>query len=77
MPDRESNTRTQPRTGAHAQKQGPRPRVVVVMPAYNAAKTLCATVRDLPADGIVEMILVDDASTGGTPELAGTDGGPA
>src|SRR5207247_2878332 len=44
-------------------------RVAVVLPAYNAAKTLEATVRELPR--IVDVtILVDDHSTDETVELA-------
>lgn len=44
-------------------------RIAVVMPAYNAEKTLEATVRDLP--GAVDIkILVDDLSTDGTVQLA-------
>lgn len=46
------------------------PRVVIVMPAYNAARTLHATVKDLPQEGIAEIILVDDASRDNTVELA-------
>lgn len=46
------------------------PRVIIVMPAYNAAKTLRATVEDLPRSDIAEIILVDDASRDGTAELA-------
>lgn len=44
-------------------------RIVVVMPAYNAAKTLEQTVREIPetVDGI---ILVDDQSTDETVRLA-------
>lgn len=49
---------------------GVSPRVVIVMPAYNAARTIHATVKDLPRDGIAEIILVDDASRDGTAELA-------
>ena len=44
-------------------------RVAVVMPAYNAAKTLETTVRELPQ--LVDIkILVDDKSTDGTVEIA-------
>ena len=39
-----------------------KPKVVVVMPAYNAAKTLEATYNDIPKDCVDEIILVDDAS---------------
>jgi glycosyltransferase involved in cell wall biosynthesis len=40
-------------------------RITVVMPAYNAEKTLEATVRELP-ETVDERILVDDFSTDGT-----------
>lgn len=46
-------------------------KVVVVMPAYNAAKTLLRTYREIMEQGEVdEIILVDDASHDGTAELA-------
>jgi len=44
-------------------------RIVVVLPAYNAAKTLEATVREIP-DVVDESILVDDHSSDETAELA-------
>ena len=44
-------------------------RIVVVLPAYNAAKTLEATVRDIP-DVVDESILVDDSSADATVKLA-------
>jgi len=44
-------------------------KIVVVLPAYNAEKTLEATVRELP-DLVDETILVDDYSTDATVELA-------
>ena len=44
-------------------------RVAVVLPAYNAAKTLEATVRELPRI-VDDCILVDDHSTDETVELA-------
>ena len=37
-------------------------RVVVVMPAYNAEKTLRRTYNEIPQDVVDEVILVDDAS---------------
>ena len=37
-------------------------KVVVVMPAYNAAKTLERTVREIPMDLVDEIIVTDDAS---------------
>ena len=46
------------------------PRVVVVMPAYNAARTLRMTYDDLPKDGIHQVILVDDGSSDDTVEVA-------
>jgi glycosyltransferase involved in cell wall biosynthesis len=45
-------------------------RVVVVMPAYNAEKTLERTLADVPHEWADEIILVDDASTDGTVALA-------
>ena len=44
-------------------------RIVVVLPAYNAEKTLAATVREIPAI-VDESILVDDGSTDNTAKLA-------
>ncbi len=37
-------------------------KIVVVMPAYNAAKTLEMTYHEIPQDVVDEVILVDDAS---------------
>src|SRR5271157_335201 len=44
-------------------------KIVVVLPAYNAEKTLEVTVRELP-DIVDERILVDDHSSDATAELA-------
>jgi len=45
-------------------------KLVVVMPAYNAAETLKQTVDELPMDIVDEIILVDDASTDATAVIA-------
>ena len=46
-------------------------KVVVVMPAYNAEKTLLKTYEEVMAQGIVDMvILVDDASSDNTAKVA-------
>ena len=45
-------------------------RVVVVLPAYNAVKTLERTYREIPMDIVDEVILVDDASDDETVSLA-------
>jgi glycosyltransferase involved in cell wall biosynthesis len=37
-------------------------KIIVVMPAYNAAKTLEMTYNEIPLDVVDEVILVDDAS---------------
>jgi len=69
-PAPDHRTSNRPRVSSVARGEEPAPCVMVVMPAYNAARTLRATVEDLPAEGIAEIILVDDASRDGTPELA-------
>jgi glycosyltransferase involved in cell wall biosynthesis len=38
-------------------------KIVVVMPAYNAEKTLQKTVAEIPRETVDEILLVDDAST--------------
>jgi glycosyltransferase involved in cell wall biosynthesis len=43
---------------------------VVVMPAYNAARTLQRTYDELPHSQIADVILVDDGSRDGTVQLA-------
>lgn len=46
-------------------------KIVVVLPAYNAALTLEKTYREIPFDIVDEVILVDDASDDNTVDLAG------
>jgi len=46
------------------------PKVVVVMPAYNAGRTLRMTYEELPKDSVNLVILVDDGSTDETLEVA-------
>ncbi|MBL0056698.1 MAG: glycosyltransferase family 2 protein [Chitinophagaceae bacterium] len=45
-------------------------KVVVVMPAYNAARTLAKTYAEIPSELVDEVILVDDASTDETLTVA-------
>jgi glycosyltransferase involved in cell wall biosynthesis len=45
-------------------------KLVVVMPAYNAERTLVRTYQDLPLDVVDEVIIVDDGSRDGTVALA-------
>ncbi len=45
-------------------------KIVVVMPAYNAAKTLITTYNEIPLDLVDEVLLVDDASTDETSKIA-------
>lgn len=45
-------------------------KIVVILPAYNAAKTLGKTVADIPKDYVDDIILVDDKSRDNTVEVA-------
>ena len=47
-----------------------KPKVVVVMPAYNAAKTLHMTYADLPPNVVDLVIVVDDGSSDETARIA-------
>jgi len=53
-----------------AKTKNNRKKVVVVMPAYNAAKTVEKTFKDLPKNMVDEVILVDDCSRDNTVEVA-------
>lgn len=50
--------------------QSQKPRVVVVMPAYNAARTLRITYEAIPHAKVDSIILVDDGSTDETLKIA-------
>jgi glycosyltransferase involved in cell wall biosynthesis len=45
-------------------------KVIVVMPAYNAEKTLQRTLDDIPREWVDDILLIDDASRDGTVDLA-------
>jgi glycosyltransferase involved in cell wall biosynthesis len=45
-------------------------KIVVVMPAYNAARTIERTYREIPLDLVDEVIVTDDASHDETVEIA-------
>ena len=47
-----------------------KPKVIVVMPAYNAEKTLERTVADIPPGSVHQIILVDDCSKDQTVAIA-------
>ncbi|MEZ7893151.1 MAG: glycosyltransferase family 2 protein [Candidatus Wallbacteria bacterium] len=49
---------------------GKLPKIIVVMPAYNAEKTLMQTYNDIPKDIVNEIILVDDKSHDDTVKVA-------
>jgi glycosyltransferase involved in cell wall biosynthesis len=57
-------------TGPEAAPPKRKHRVVAVMPAYNAERTLAATVADIPPGAVDEIILVDDGSKDRTVEVA-------
>jgi GT2 family glycosyltransferase len=52
------------------QWSGPRPRRVIVLPAYRAAKTLVEVVSDIPQGHADRILLVDDASADATVSVA-------
>jgi len=45
-------------------------RIIVVLPAYNAARTLAQTVAAIPKNIVDEIIVIDDASTDETVKIA-------
>jgi glycosyltransferase involved in cell wall biosynthesis len=53
-----------------AAARDPRVKIAVVMPAYNAEKTLARTHADIPRGWVDDLILVDDASLDRTVEEA-------
>lgn len=57
---------------APVQSAARHPNVVVVMPAYNAARTLADTWRAIPPDVVDEVLLVDDRSSDDTLQVAAT-----
>jgi glycosyltransferase involved in cell wall biosynthesis len=59
-----------PNAAVTSESERAAPKVIVVMPAYNAVKTLERTVHAIPLDVVDEVILVDDDSQDGTVELA-------
>jgi len=53
-----------------SERTGSPPRIIVVMPAYNAAQTLERTYADIPAHLVDHVILVDDLSRDETVDVA-------
>ncbi|HEX8600265.1 MAG TPA: glycosyltransferase family 2 protein [Chloroflexia bacterium] len=66
----EENVQSTPYPTSKDGSTGHKPRVVVVMPAYNAARTLEKTHGDLPKEIVDKVILVDDASQDNTATIA-------
>lgn len=60
----------EPTIASPAKKTTKRQKVVVIMPAYNAEKTVVEAYRRLPKKGVDEIILVDDGSSDRTFEIA-------
>jgi glycosyltransferase involved in cell wall biosynthesis len=48
----------------------PAPKIVAIMPAYNAGRTLEQTFREIPEGSVEECIVVDDVSADGTVDIA-------
>lgn len=49
-------------------------KIIVVLPAYNAAKTLLATISNIPMNIVDDLVLVDDASIDDTASIARLSG---
>lgn len=47
-----------------------KPVIIIIMPAYNAGKTLAQTIRDIPGGLVAKIILTDDGSTDNTVAIA-------
>lgn len=45
-------------------------KIIVVLPAYNAEKTIAQTIAEIPLDLVDEYVVVDDASTDNTIQVA-------
>lgn len=45
-------------------------KIIVVLPAYNAGKTIAQTIAEIPLDLVDEYVVVDDASTDDTVDIA-------
>src|SRR5262245_39081533 len=45
-------------------------KIIAVLPAYNAERTLAATLADVPVGSVDEVMLVDDGSTDRTVQVA-------
>lgn len=58
-----------PRAGSK-QPYARKHKVIAVLPAYNAENTLAATLADVPAGSVDEMLLVDDGSSDRTVQVA-------
>jgi glycosyltransferase involved in cell wall biosynthesis len=65
-----SSTRSKKKPAGALRRAGRRLKVIVVMPAYNAEKTLEKTYRDIPKHVVDDVILVDDVSKDNTVETA-------
>jgi len=64
------NASTETAVSVPASPTATAPRVIAVMPAYNASATLERTLNDIPPGAVQEVILVDDCSKDNTVELA-------
>ena len=47
-------------------------KIIVVLPAYNAEKTIAQTIAEIPLEMVDEYVVVDDASTDNTIQVAST-----
>jgi glycosyltransferase involved in cell wall biosynthesis len=65
-----SAEKSEPPANAGSEPATAAPKIVVVMPAYNAGRTLRMTYEELPKEAVNLVILVDDGSTDTTLDVA-------
>lgn len=70
LTDAVTNQANAPVESVRRSKNSSSPKLIVVLPSYNASKTLRATLEEIPMHLVDDLVLVDDGSNDATPALA-------